>query len=434
MLAVLTAVYVSNIADRYVISTLIEPIRIELHLSDTAIGFLTGTALAIFYTGMGIPLGMIADRVDRRKLIALSLAIWSIMTVACGLARNFLELLLARIGVGIGEAGGTPASQSMIADMFPFSERVRATSVFALGAAAGSMLGAVAGGAIAEAYGWRWAFIALGIPGVLLALIVRMTVFEPERGGSGLRERAERAPSLAQTIRFIARQRSLLHVLAGQTVVIFWSWGLLWWTPAFLARSHGLSTGEAGQLLGIINGVCGTIGVLAGGILIHRLGRNNPRWQCWVVSVVTLACTFVSIAVYTTSSRSAATTFLWLFVPAAYINLAPTFSLTQSLVPPQMRALCCAIMLFGANVANLALAPQLIGLMSDGFRQYSGAGAESLRWALIVASFTGFWAAYHYWAAGRRDLTRDLVRAGTLSNLPDESSHALLRLERPEAG
>ena len=164
-LVILTAVYVSNIADRYVIATLIEPIKSDLHLSDTAIGFLTGTALAIFYTGMGIPLGLIADRVDRRKLIAISIGVWSVMTAACGLANNFLQLMLARIGVGTGEAGGTPASQSMIADMFPFSERVLATSVFTLGAAAGSMLGSTGGGLIADAFGWRTAFLALAIPG-----------------------------------------------------------------------------------------------------------------------------------------------------------------------------------------------------------------------------------------------------------------------------
>jgi len=175
VLGVLTAVYIFNIADRYVISTLIEPIKADLHLSDTAVGFLTGTALAIFYTGMGIPLGMIADRVDRRKLIALSVGVWSLMTAACGAATNFTQLMLARIGVGTGEAGGTPASQSMIADIFPFQQRVLATSVFTLGAAAGSMLGAIAGGQIADAFGWRTAFFALGIPGIALALIVRFT-------------------------------------------------------------------------------------------------------------------------------------------------------------------------------------------------------------------------------------------------------------------
>jgi Major Facilitator Superfamily len=173
-LLVLTIVYASNIADRYVISTLIEPIRLEFRLSDSAVGFLTGTALAIFYTGLGLPLGLIADRVDRRKLVAFSMAVWSVMTAACGMTRSFTGLLISRIGVGIGEAGGTPASQSIIADLFPFSERALAYSIFALGAALGSMLGAVAGGAIAQDFGWRAAFLALGIPGVALALVVRL--------------------------------------------------------------------------------------------------------------------------------------------------------------------------------------------------------------------------------------------------------------------
>jgi predicted MFS family arabinose efflux permease len=217
-LAVLTTVYIFNIADRYVVSTLIEPIKADLHLSDTAIGFLTGTALAIFYTGMGLPLGLIADRVDRRKLIAVSIGIWSLMTAACGAAMTFTQLMLARIGVGIGEAGGTPASQSMIADIFPFSQRVIATSIFTLGAAAGSMLGSTAGGNIAEAFGWRAAFFALGVPGLILALLLRFTVTEPLRGAhqSGA---AGSVPSIGETLRFMRTQRSLVHVIAGATVV-----------------------------------------------------------------------------------------------------------------------------------------------------------------------------------------------------------------------
>ena len=409
-LVVLTVVYASNIADRYVISTLIEPIRLEFKLSDSAIGFLTGTALAIFYTGLGLPLGLIADRVDRRKLVAFSMAVWSVMTAACGMTRSFTGLLMARIGVGIGEAGGTPASQSIIADLFPFSERALAYSIFALGAALGSMLGAVAGGAIAQDFGWRATFLALGVPGVALALVMRLSVREPPRGGIRSPVTTQRAPSILETIRFIRRQRSLVHVLAGQTVVIFWSWGLLWWTPAFLARSHGFTTAGAGELLGFINGICGIVGIVVGGVVIQRLGRKDPRWQSWIVAAVTFATTFVSIGLYATGSRDVATALLWLFVPAAYINLGPTFSLTQSLVPPRMRAVCCAIMLFGANVANLALAPQIIGFISDSLLRYTDAGNESLRYALVIASFSGFWAAYHYWAAAR-ELRSDLERA-----------------------
>jgi predicted MFS family arabinose efflux permease len=411
VLAVLTAVYVSNIADRFVISTLIEPIKADLQLSDTAIGFLTGTALAIFYTGMGIPLGLIADRVDRRKLVALSIAVWSVMTAACGAAANFVQLMLARIGVGIGEAGGTPASQSMIADLFPFSQRVLATSLFALGAAGGSMLGSSGGGIIADAFGWRAAFIALAIPGILVALLMRWTVSEPARGRLDTGTHAE-TPSLRETLRFMRTQRSLLHVLAGATVITYWGWGLLWWTPAFLMRSHHLTTGEAGTVVGTASGIAGALGIVAGGLLIHRLGNRDPRWQVWVVAIAALLGTCASIGTYAASSLTVAILMLWLFVPIAYLNIAPVLSLTQSLVLPRMRGLSCAILLFGANVANLALAPQLIGIMSDQFLAHSAAGSESLRKALVLTTFTGFWAAYHFWAAGRH-IRRDLERAGT---------------------
>ena len=410
-LGILTAVYISNIADRYVISTLIEPIKADLRLSDTAIGFLTGTALAIFYTGMGIPLGLIADRVERRKLIALSIGIWSVMTAACGTAVNFTQLMLARIGVGIGEAGGTPGSQSMLADLFPFSQRVMATSIFALGAAAGSMLGSSGGGTIADAFGWRAAFYALAIPGILLALLVRFTTHEPVRGSLDTVAKAE-APSLKETLSFIRTQRSLLHVLAAATVVTYWGWGLLWWTPAFLMRSHQMTTGEAGVLMGTISGVAGALGILAGGVLIHSFGRKDPRWQVWIVGIATLLGTCASLGVYAASSMKTATVMLWLFVPVAYLNIAPLLSLTQSLVLPGMRGLTCAILLFGANVANLALAPQIIGILSDMFLAHSAAGPQSLRMALIVTTFTGFWAAYHFWAAGRH-MRQDLERAGT---------------------
>jgi MFS family permease len=410
-LAILTAVYVFNIADRYVISTLIEPIKAELQLTDTAIGFLTGTALAIFYTGMGIPLGMLADRIDRRRLIAWSIGIWSAMTAACGAATNFTQLLLARIGVGIGEAGGTPASQSMLADLFPFSQRVLATSIFALGAAVGSYIGSTGGGMIADEYGWRVAFYTLAVPGILLGFIVRYTVREPVRGSLDT-VKAEDAPTLRQTIAFMLQQRSLLHVLAGATVVTYWGWGLLWWTPAFLQRSHQLTTGQAGSLIGTISGVAGALGIVIGGLIIHYFGKKDPRWQVWTVGAATVIGTFASVGVYMTESLSLATVLLWLFVPVAYLNLAPILALTQSLVLPRMRALSCAVLLFGANVANLALAPQLIGMMSDGFRLYFDAGNEALRWALCVTTLTGFWAAYHFWAASR-NMRADLERAGT---------------------
>jgi predicted MFS family arabinose efflux permease len=411
-LLILTFVYVSNIADRYVISTLIEPIKTDLKLNDTAIGFLTGTALAIFYTGMGIPLGLMADRVNRRNLVAFATVLWSAMTAACGAANTFLQLLLARIGVGVGEAGGTPASQSMISDFFPFNQRALATSIYALGAAAGSMIGSIVGGAISDVFGWRSAFVALAIPGAVLALLVRLTLTEPARGAFDTSRKAINSPSLKETLQFIRVQPSLLHVLAGSTVAVFWGWGLLWWTPAFLARSYGMSTSGAGGLIGMISGIGGTAGIILGAVLTQKLALKDPRWQPWIAAAATVLGTFASMGAYSCRSLSITTRMLWLFVPVAYLNIAPSFALTQSLVPPRMRGLACAVMLFGANVANLAIAPQLIGIASDVLRIHYGAGRESLRYALMGTALSGFWAAYHFWAAGR--YMRDgLRRAGT---------------------
>ncbi len=410
MLGIITAVYVSNIADRYVISTLIQPIKADLHLSDTAIGFLTGTALAIFYIGMGIPLGLIADRVERRKLIALAIAVWSAMTAACGATTSFVQLLLARIGVGIGEAGGTPASQSMMADLFPFSQRTLATSIFALGAAAGSMLGSTGGGLIAERFGWRAAFIALAIPGAAIAILMRFTTREPARGSFDIGSKDD-VPTLSETLRFIGTQRSLVHILMAATVVTYWGWGLLWWTPAFLMRSHHLTVGEAGRLVGTISGIAGALGIVGSGLLIYWCGRRDPRWQVWIVGAATLLGTCASVGVYTAGGMPMASLMLWLFVPVAYLNIPPMLSLAQSLVHSRMRGLTCAVLLFGANIANLALAPQLIGMMSDALRAHTSAGAQSLRWALTANTVTGVWAAYHFFAAGRT-LRQDLARAG----------------------
>ena len=202
----------------------------------------------------------------------------------------------------------------MIADIFPFSQRVIATSIFTLGAAAGSMLGATAGGDIAEAYGWRTAFFALGVPGVILALLVRFTAYEPARG---IRTPGDpgAVPSLWETLRFIRTQRSLVHVIAGATVVTYWGWGLLWWTPAFLMRSHHMSTGEAGTLVGTVTGIAGALGIIVGGVLIHRLARADARWQVWVVAIATLLGTCASMAAYASSSRSIATIMLWILSP-----------------------------------------------------------------------------------------------------------------------
>jgi len=421
VLAVMTAVYAMNIADRFSIATLLEPIRQELHLSDSGIAFLTGFALAMFYVTVGIPIAALADRANRRNILAISLAVWSGMTALCGLARNYGELLLARFAVGIGEAGGTPPSTSILADKFPPAARPMALTIFALGACLGSWLGTSVAGAAAERGGWRLAFLVLGIPGLVLAVLVAVTVREPRRGQLDSHA-AESGPDatrltpleilrqLLETARFMLRQRSAVHLIVGGSVATFWSWGLMWWTPTFLQRSHALSVGEAGGLLGPMHLVAGTAGTLFAGAVMWLPAARDPRFVTRFLTWLTLLSTVPSFFAYEAGSLRAATLLLWIFVPAVYFYIGPILGLLQNVMPANMRAGAVAILLFTANVANLILAPQLIGALSDWFAASFGAGRESLRWALLLLATTGFWAAWHLWVAGKT-IREDEARA-----------------------
>ena len=409
VLGVLTAVYAFNIADRFSVSTLIEPIRHELALSDSGIAFLTGTALALFYVTVGIPIAALADRVNRRNILAVALFIWSGVTALCGVAQSYGQLLLARFAVGIGEAGGTPPSTSIVADNFPPVRRPMALTIYALGACIGAWLGSSVAGKAAEVGGWRLAFLVLGIPGVALALIVWFTVREPRRGQLDSEpHRPEAGPftlwlivqQLIDTLRLMERQRSAVHLVIGGSVATFWSWGLMWWTPTFLQRSHHLTVGAAGGLLGPMHLVAGTAGTLLAGVLMGLPAARDPRYVTRVLTWAALLTTVPSILAYAAGSERAATIMLWLFVPGVYFYIGPILGLLQNVMPPGMRSTACAILLFLANLANLFLAPQLIGALSDWFAGSFGAGAESLRWAMLLLAPTGLWAAWHLWKAG----------------------------------
>ena len=410
VLGMLTVVYALNIADRFSISTLIEPIRAELHLSDAGIAFLTGGALALFYVTVGIPVAALADRANRCNILVVSLAAWSAMTALCGLAHNRLQLTLARVGVGIGEAGGTPPSTSILADKFPPARRPMALTVFALGACLGAWLGSSVAGTAAERGGWRAAFLVLGIPGVVLALIVWLTVQEPRRGQLDVGAVPVGHSSLSATLRFIAAQRSAVHLLLGGSVATLWSWGLMWWTPAFLQRSHHLSVAQAGQLIGPMHLIAGTASTLIAGWLMARRAAADPRYVTRLLGWVTALTTVPSLLLYWVVSERAAVLLLWIFVPAVYFYIGPILGLLQNVVPAHMRATACAILLFLANIANLLLAPQLVGWLSDWFAASFGAGTESLRWALLLLAPTGFWAAWHLWTSGRT-IRADAARA-----------------------
>jgi MFS family permease len=410
VLAVMTVVYALSIADRFSISTLIEPIRLELQLSDSGIAFLTGVALALFYVTIGIPIALLADRANRRNILAIALALWSAMTALCGLAQNYWQLLLARFGVGIGEAGGTPPATSILADKFPPEKRPMALTIFALGACLGAWLGSSIAGDVADHGGWRAAFLVLGIPGLIVALVVRFTVREPQRGR--LDEITAKPPptTLLATLAYVGRHKSAFHLLMGGSAATLWSWGLMWWMPTFLVRSHRMTVGQAGDVLGPMHLIAGTAGTLLASWLMSRPAATNPRYITHLLAWVTAATTIPSIALFVVHSELLTRILLWIFVPSVYFYIGPILGLLQNVVPPHMRATICALLLFMANVANLVIAPQLIGWLSDWFAAEFGAGTESLRWALLILAPTGFWAAWHL-GATRRTIIEDEAAA-----------------------
>jgi len=393
-------IYTINIADRYVVSTVLEPIRLELHLSDTGAAILTGVPLGLFYVTLGIPISWLADQSNRRNILAACVLAWSGFTAACGLSRTYWHFLLARIGVGSGEAGGTPTSNALLADYFPAARRPMAFTILALGAPLGAWLGADVAGAVAHAYGWRSAFLALGVPGVLIGLLVLATVREPVRGRLDSGALTQRA-SLGESLRFLWRQRAAFHVIMGSGVCSLWGWGLVWGTPTFLMRTYGMNVGEAGAVTGHIHLVGGLIACLGTAWLFARPAMADPRRVCWVVTAGVALATIPSMIAYWTHSLVLARAMFWLFIPAIYFYIGPCMALVQNLAAPHMRSVFAAWSGLCGNVFNLIVAPLLVGALSDWYAGGHGTDAASLRFGLLVLAPTGFWAAYHLYLASR---------------------------------
>jgi MFS family permease len=417
VLILLSLVYAMNIADRYVITTVMESIRIDLKLSDSEVALLTGVALALFYVTIGIPVSALADRFSRRNIISAALTIWSGLTIFTGLSSTFTQMLLARMGVGIGESGGTPPSTSMLADYFRAAQRPAALTIYALGSCLGAWLGADVAGRVADIYGWHRAFVALGIPGLVLAAVIFLTVREPRRGemdgGADAAARLagqDRVP-LHRALAFLLHQRATMHLMMGGAVTALWGWGLMWWTPTYLQRAYHLTAGEAGVILGPMHLIAGSLATVATALLMSTRAMADPRRVLILMAVVVAVITVPSFFIYWTSDLGVAKLCLWLFVPAMYFYIGPSFGLLQNVVPAQMRATACALTLLMANIANLVIAPQFVGLVSDHFAGGSGADAASLRIALLILAPTGLWAAYHYWAA-TRNIMQEQAAAG----------------------
>jgi len=393
-------IYAINIADRYVVSTVLEPIRLELKLDDAGVAFLTGIPLALFYVTCGIPMSWLADRSNRRNILSISLIIWSGFTALCGMSRTYMQFLLGRVGVGIGEAGGTPPSTAIVSDCFPPARRPMAMTVLALGAPIGAWLGADMAGAVAHAYSWRAAFLALGVPGLVVGVVVFLTIREPLRGRLDAIV-DEIKPSLLETLRFLWVQRAAFHVVMGGGVCALWGWGLIYWTPTFLQRAYSLDVGQAGAVTGNIHLIGGSLATVGTAWLLSRPAFADPRRVVWLLAAGIGLTTIPSMIAYWTHSLALAKIMFCIFIPAIYFYIGPCFGLLNNLSPCHMRSMFIAVSLLVANILNLIVAPWVVGFLSDWFAAGHATDAASLRSAMLCLAPTGLWAAYHLYMASR---------------------------------
>ena len=384
VLGVLFLVYVFNFIDRQILSILIDPIKEELGVSDTAMGFLTGFAFAIFYTVAGIPIARLADRGVRRSIIAVGLTVWSVATALCGLAGSFLQLAAARIGVGVGEAACSPPAHSLISDYFPPERRATAISIYNSGIAIGVLLGYVAGGWIAQFFGWRAAFFVVGAPGVLVALLVRFTVREPPRGQMDPVGVDTGTDSLGEVARFLRSRKSFVCFAIAGGMSSFSAYGFGTWLPPFLGRVHGMQSGEIGSWLGLISGIGGFIGMILGGFVTDRLARRDQRWYMWVPAIsLTLYYPFVLLFLLLENVRVG----LLLYLPGiifASMYLGPVIAITHAMVKVRMRAVASAILLFSLNLIGMGLGPQIVGVLTDVLTPTYG--VEAIRYSLLITA------------------------------------------------
>ena len=408
-LVILAIVYMFNFIDRQIMAILLPAIREEFGVSDAWLGFLAGTAFAMFYIVLGIPVARYADRHNRRNLIALAVALWSGMTALCGMAANFWQLALARIGVGVGEAGCSPPAHSMIADLYPPEQRSTAMGIYTVGISAGIMLAFLLGGWVVQNIGWREAFFIVGLPGLLLALIVRITVVEPPRGHSEGREAVSEQPTFFKTLGFLWRRPSFAHMTIAAGLSSYVGYSVVSFLPSFLVRSFGMSPSQVGLYLGLIVGIIGGAGFFLGGYIADHLGQRDHRRALRFIGLIVLLTAIPYAAMFLSGSWQVA--LLLFLIPAGTANvyLAPVLSQAQGLVSLRMRAMASAVALLIINVIGLALGPLLTGMLSDALE--ARFGEESMRYALLlVTSIVLPWAAWHYARAGKT-IDADLERA-----------------------
>jgi predicted MFS family arabinose efflux permease len=408
VLVILTLVYVLNYLDRQILGILSGPIKVEFHLNNTEVGLLNGTAFGVIYATLGVPIALFAERINRRNVVAASLATFSVMTILCGYTFNFWQLFLARFGTGIGEAGTSPSISAMIADIYPRERRAAALSFYFAGLNVGLLIGFFGGGLIAELYGWRHAFLAAGVPGLLLVVVLLLTIREPQRGKVDRIVDSGETPGLADVIRFLGHQRAFLWYAFGTAMSSFGGYAALAFLPIFLMTTHHMTLRSVAIALSIATGVFGAVGTYVAGALADRLSRQDIRWNMYVPILATfITVPFVPV-LYLSSNTAVALAALCVPAFTGAMFVGPASAVTQAIVPVRMRVRAGAILLFVLNIIGLGTAAPIVGALSDLLEPVLG--ANSLRWALMISVVTALTGAFCYWRASLT-LEEDLARA-----------------------
>lgn len=398
-LALLFIVGLLNYLDRYLIAILLPDMKTELGLSDTQIGLITGLAFSIFYAAMGIPIARMSDRFSRRGILSAALVAWSAMTAACGLVQNFAQLLIARILVGVGEAGATPASHSLISDYYPREERATALAIHTMTTPVGVMLGFLIGGLITEHFGWRMALFAFGVPGILVALLVYVLLKEPRRGESDGAVASAELPPFWPAWRALLARKTFFHLCMAGGSFSFMFIAVIQWLPSFFDRTHALSTSQIGTWLAFVIGIPQGLGLLTGGYLADRFARIDLRWPLWMSCGVVLSSTPFYFVVFLSDNPTLA--FLAL-CPPFFLGLmqgGAQFSAIQNVAGVRMRSVAAGTVLLFLNLIG-GLGPLAVGIASD--LLFPSLGDDGLRYALLVVAAGGaIWTASHFYMASR---------------------------------
>lgn len=408
LLALLMVILALNWMERVAVGVVLEGIKRDLQISDTQLGFLSGMAFAVFYAAMGIPLARWADRGNRITIIGLTTTIWGLAVALCASATSFIQLLLTRVAVAIGEAGCVPPAHSLIADQFTRHERPRAVARYMLGGPLALLLGYFAVGWLNEIFGWRLALICLGLPGLATGALAWLTLREPrkERNKVQLPSEGEQL-SATQVFILLWKNATFRNLLFCFSVWYFFGYGIMQWQPTFFVRSHGLTTGEIGTWFALIYGVGSGLAVYLGGELAARYAADNERRQLQGCAIVFVLVGPVLVGVYLAPNHHLAMGVLAISALANIIQ-GPILATIQTLVPSHMRAMSLAIIYFFANLIGLGLGPLAAGALSDALQPVFG--IDSLRYALVILCPGNIWVAWHLWRASQT-VTRDVAAA-----------------------